>query len=49
MMKKNFEAPAVQVLGSVRNLTLTNNLDPFSDVPQGDVANNGNNPPDVDS
>lgn len=43
-MKKTFETPAITVLGSFKDLTLTNQLDPFSDVPQGEIADTGNNP-----
>ena len=43
-MKKVFETPEVTILGSFSDLTLTNDLDPFSDVPQGEISNNGNNP-----
>jgi len=43
-MKKAFETPEVKVLGSFQDLTLTNQLDPFSDVPQGEISNQGNNP-----
>lgn len=44
-MKKVYETPKVKNLGSFADLTLTNQLDPFSDVPQGELANEGNNPP----
>ena len=44
-MKKEYQAPEVKKLGSFADLTLTNQLDPFSDVPQGEIANTGNNPP----
>lgn len=44
-MKKTYETPAVKYLGSVQNLTLTNQLDPYSDVPRGEISNTGNNPP----
>lgn len=44
-MKKEYQAPEVKKLGSFADLTLTNQLDPFSDVPQGEIADTGNNPP----
>jgi len=44
-MKKTYETPAVHCLGSVERLTLVNQTDPFSDVPQGDISQSGNNPP----
>lgn len=43
--RKAFEEPQVALLGSLRDMTLTNDLDPFSDVPQGEIADNGNNNP----
>lgn len=42
--KKIFEEPKVALLGSLRDMTLTNDLDPFSDVPQGEISDEGNNP-----
>jgi hypothetical protein len=44
-MKKTYETPAVKYLGSVQNLTLTNQSDPYSDVPRGEISNNGDNLP----
>lgn len=46
-MKKVYETPKIKELGSFSDLTLTNQLDPFSDVPQGELPDNGNNPPPV--
>lgn len=43
-MKKVYSPPVLQELGSFADLTLTNQLDPFSDVPQGEISNNGNDP-----
>ena len=45
-MKKEYQAPEVKKLGTFADLTLTNQLDPFSDVPQGEISDNGNNPPE---
>ena len=44
-MKKVYKSPVISELGSFADLTLTNQLDPFSDVPQGEISDNGNNPP----
>ncbi len=45
-MKKNYNAPVVQCLGSVEGLTLTNQSDPYSDVPRGQLGNTGDNEPE---
>lgn len=43
--KRPYVRPQAMILGKATELTRTNQLDPFSDVPQGEIANNGNNPP----
>lgn len=43
--KERYSTPSLVQFGGLAELTQTNQLDPFSDVPQGEIVDNGNNPP----